>query len=144
MSAVLRAYGEQFDVDRFLDGCALTVCAVKRIGEPVFPASQPNGRKQERSGVHISVSSAEFENFQQQISDAIDFLKHNGEQIKRLREFSGVDGVTLDFGIARRDVLVQYDRFPAELIQLAGSLGLDIELSQYPINQAKSAPTDAA
>lgn len=38
MSAVSRAYGDDFDVDAFLAGCTLPVCAVKRWGEPVFPA----------------------------------------------------------------------------------------------------------
>jgi hypothetical protein len=132
VAAILRAYGADFDVDSFLQGCTLQVCAVKRFGEPVFPASQPSGRKHDRSGVHILVSNAEFEEFPRQVAEAIEFLNVNGEEVKRLRQFPGVDGVTLDFGIARRDVLAQYDRFPAPLVRLAGSLDLDIELSQYP------------
>lgn len=43
MPAVLRAYGKDFDVDAFLTDSTLPVCTVKRIGEPVAPASQPDG-----------------------------------------------------------------------------------------------------
>jgi hypothetical protein len=133
VSAVLRAYGSSFDVDAFLTGCALPVCAVKRRGEPAFPASQPNGRRHDRSGVHISVSDAAFDELERQIAESVVFLRTEAEQIRRLCEWPGIDGVTLDFGIDRRDVAVQCDHFPAELVQLAGSLGLSIELSQYPI-----------
>ena len=132
MSTVLRAYGDDFDVDAFRAGCTLPVCAVKRRGQPVFPASQPDGRRHERSGVHVSVSDAEFDNLQQQVIDATEFLRVETEQILRLREFPGVDRVTLDFGIEPRDVAVQCDYLSPELVRLAGSLGLGIEISQYP------------
>jgi hypothetical protein len=103
--AVLRAYGPNFDVDEFLDGCTLPVCAVKRRGEPVFPASQPNGPFREQSGVHVSVGDAEFDDFPKQVEEAISFLESNAEQLRRLVEFPGVEGdVELDFGIERRDV----------------------------------------
>src|SRR5262245_24323001 len=55
MPTVLRAYGTDFDVDAFLVGCELPVCAVKRRGEPREPLSQPQGRKHERSGIHVTV-----------------------------------------------------------------------------------------
>jgi hypothetical protein len=137
VSAVLRAYGSSFDVDAFLTGCTLPVCAVKRRGEPVFPASQSNGRRHDRSGVHISVSDADFDEPGEQIAESIVFLRTEAEQIRRLCEWPGVDGVTLDFGIARRDAAVQCDHFPAELVELAGSLGLSIELSQYPVSSGE-------
>ncbi len=129
---MLRAYGAAFDVDAFLAGCTLPVCAVKRRGEPVFPASQPEGRRHEQSGVHVSVSDADFGEFPRQVAEATAFLRAEAEQVRRLVEWPGVEGVTLDFGIARRDVAVQCDHLPAELLRLAGSLGLAIELSQYP------------
>ncbi len=52
--------------------------------------------------------------------------------MRRPVEWPGVQAVDLDFGIERRDVAVQCDRLPPELVRLAGSLGLGIELSQYP------------
>ena len=133
VSAVLRAYGNAFDVDAFLDGCTLPVCAVKRRCEPVLPASQSNGRRHEGSGVHISASEAGFDEFAQQAADATEFLRREFEQVRRLCGWPGIEGVTLDFGVHRRDVVAQYDVFPSELVRVAGSLGLAIELSQYPV-----------
>ncbi len=132
MSAVLRAYGVEFDVDAFLNGCTLPVCAVKRRGELHHPAGRPDGRRHDRSGVHVSVSDADFDAFPQQVAEAIAFLRAEAEQIRRLCEFPGVEDITLDFGITRRDVAAQFDYLPPELVRLAGSLGLGIELSQFP------------
>lgn len=38
----------------------------------------------------------------------------------------------LDFAIEWRNVAVQNDNFPAELVLEAGSLGLALEVSHYP------------
>src|SRR5262249_34827302 len=136
MSAVLRAYGADFDVDRFLAGCTLPLCAVKRRGEPGFAARQPDGRRHERSGVHVSASDADFEEFPRQVEEATAFLRAEVEQVRRLCKFPGVEDVTLDFGIDRRGVAVQCDYLPPELVRLAGALGLGIELSQYRARDA--------
>ncbi|QEH38755.1 hypothetical protein OJF2_73610 [Aquisphaera giovannonii] len=136
MSAVLRAYGAEFDVEAFLTGCSMPVCAVKRRGELVFPASRPNGRRHEQSGIHVLASGAEFDEFPRQVEDASTFLQVEAEQVRRLVTFPGVECVTLDFGIACRDIAWQSDHLPAELVRLAGSLGLAIELSHYPTGEA--------
>jgi hypothetical protein len=136
MSAILRAYGDHFNVDAFLAGCTLPVCAVKRRGEPIFPVSKPDGKRHTQSGVHVVASDADFHEFLRSVEEAILFLKVNGEEVRRLCEFPGVEGVTLDFGIARRDTYTQSDRLPAELVSLAGSMGLAIELSQYPVDES--------
>lgn len=133
MSAVLRACGDAFDVDAFLAGCTLPVCAIHRKGEPVFPASQPDGRRHERSSVHVAASDADFDEFPRQTAEAAEFLQAEFEQVRRLVEWPGVEGVTLDFGVERRDVVVQCDVLPPKLVQVAGLLGLGIELSQYPV-----------
>jgi hypothetical protein len=144
MSAVLRAYGADFAVDSFLADCTLPVCAVKRRGEPVGPASQPNNRCHDRSGVHVLVSEADFDEFVRQVAEATAFLQAYVEEVRRLCEFPGVEDVTLDFGIARRDVFVQCDHLPPEFVRVAGSLGLGIELTQYPIDETPSIPEGEA
>ena len=131
MPAVLRAYGSDFDVDELLAGCTLPLCAVKRRGEPVFPLSQPDGLRHDRSGVHVTVSDADFSEFPRQIAEATTFLQSEADQVRRLCRWPGVEAVDLDFGIERRDVMVQCDRLPPALVRLAGSLGLGIELSHY-------------
>ena len=52
----------------------------------------------------------------------------------------GVEDMRLDFGIERRDVAVQCDYLPPDLIRVAALLGLGIELSQYPARSG--APID--
>ena len=94
MPAVLRAYGADFDVDAFLVAWPLPVCAVKRRGEPVLPTSQPNGRRHEESGVHLSASDADFGDFPRQVEETTEFLRANAEEIRRLCELPGVEGVT--------------------------------------------------
>lgn len=138
MSAILRAYGTDFDVDTFLDGCQLAVCAVKHRGEPVFPASQPKGRHHERSGVHVCVSDADFNEFSRQIEESVEFLGSKYEQVRRLCEWPGIEDTTLDFGIEQRDVPLYCVYLPPELIRLAGSLGIGIELSHYSAIEAGS------
>jgi hypothetical protein len=51
--------------------------------------------------------------------------------------FPGVESAGLDFGIARRDGAAQFESFPSELLRLAGNLGLDLDLSQYPVSESK-------
>ena len=114
MSAVLRAYGADFDVTAFLAGCSLPVCAVKRRGEPVFPASQTSRRRHERSGVPVLVSDAGFDALPRQVEAATAFLRANAEHVQRLVEFPGVEGVTLDFGLTRRDVAAEWNHLPTE------------------------------
>src|SRR4051812_31898085 len=68
MSAVIRMYGKDFNVDAFVANCTLPVCAVKRRGEPVFPASQPDGRRHEQSGVHVLASEADCAAFRRRLT----------------------------------------------------------------------------
>jgi hypothetical protein len=115
MSAVLRAYGADFDVEAFLVGCTLPICAVKRSDEPVFPKSQPDGRRHARSGVHVTVSDADFDNLPAQVADTIKFLRSNTQQLERLTQWQGIETMSLDFAINRRDLAVQCDTLPSEL-----------------------------
>jgi hypothetical protein len=132
MPVVVRAYGKNFDVDAFLAHCTLPVCAVKHLGTPVHPASEPDGRRYTESGVHVLAGDGDFSDFPLQVEQAIAFLRSNESELRRLSTFPGVEIATLDFGIEHRDVIFQFDRLSAELLQLAGALGLDIEISQDP------------
>lgn len=133
MSAVLRASGRDFDVDAFLSESTLKPCRVYHRGEPRFPGStHPGSKRNDKSGMHLPVSITEFIEFPKQVAEATAFLEAETEEIQRLAMFPGVEGVTLDFGIECRDVAVQCDLLPADLIRVAGSLGLSIMVSRYP------------
>lgn len=132
MSAMLRAAGDNFDVEMYLGGCTLPDVSSYKRGDRKFPKSQPSGPRLQQSGIHAVASAADFDDFSQQVADSIKFLITYADEVRRLRNFPGVEGVTLDFGISRRDVVVQFVHFPAELVRLAGSLDLGLELSVYP------------
>jgi hypothetical protein len=61
----------------------------------------------------------------------VTFLTRHRLALRRLERASGVEDLTLDFGIADRDVAAQFDYFPPELITLAGSLRIGIAISRY-------------
>ena len=135
MSCVLRAAGKNFDVDKFLSQTTLQPCAVFKKGEPERK-SKPTGKKNEYSGINIEVSSADLNQLNQQIQDAVRFLEKNMNEVRSLAQSPGLDiEPELDFAIEKRDVYVQADYLPPKILVLAGSLGLGIRLSVYPVDE---------
>jgi hypothetical protein len=130
MSCVLRASGKTFASREYAARTSLPVLKVYARGEPRF-RSKPDGKKNQRSGVNISVSDADFTNLKRQIRDAIAFLARHKRALSRLRRSEGLEDLTLDFGVADRDVAAQFDYFPADLLLAAGRLGIGIEVSRY-------------
>ena len=50
----------------------------------------------------------------------------------RLREFPGLERLVLDFPVADRDVMIQSERFPVDLISLMSELKIELVVSRYP------------
>jgi hypothetical protein len=73
-------------------------------GEPRLPQSQPDGKKNKASGVNITVSEADFTNLKQQIREALSFLGKYKPALAKIRRAAGVEQITLDFGVATRQV----------------------------------------
>lgn len=131
MSCMFRVAGVKLDIDRLLASIPLRPTMSYRKGEPRLKA-RPRGEKKRKSGAAFAVSTAEFAQFEKHKEDAVAFLKAKRTVIQKIMKWPGVDAGELDFGIHRRDVVVQCDCFSAELLKLAGGLGLDIKLSCYP------------
>jgi hypothetical protein len=127
---MLRISGVELDVDLLVRSTALIPEAIHRKGEPRL-STRPNGPKTTTSGASFVVSDAGFDQFKIQKEDAIAFLTTNRQELQRIMSFPGIEGACLDFGIYWRDVPMQCDHFPSELVAIAGELGLGIELSQY-------------
>jgi hypothetical protein len=117
-------------VDAFLTGSTLEPCQVFYRGEPKFK-TRPEGGISQCSGFNAEVSLADFCELSSQIEDAISFLQENEDEMKRLVEFAGVESVEVDFAIEQRDVFVQSDNFPANLLLLCGQLGIELTVSRY-------------
>jgi hypothetical protein len=131
MSCMFRIAGAKLDVDGLLAAVSLPSTMSFRKGEPRLK-TRPDGKRNKDSGAAFLVSDADFDQFKKQKRDAIGFLKTHKTVIRRIMNWRGVDGGELAFGVGQRDVIVQCDYFPAELLRLAGGLGLDIEISLYP------------
>lgn len=132
MSCVLRAGGELFDVDLYLSSSTLTACAIFHKGEPQSSLPGVKVRLSEKSGINVDVSDKDFADLDGQITDAMAFLRSNLAELQRLAVFPGVDGVLIDFAVEAKDTFTQSYIFPAELLKLAGDLGISIEVSLYP------------
>jgi hypothetical protein len=126
---VLRVSGAQFAVDDFVATSRLTsdpdLYTAWHKGEP------RRKRCCEDSGFILDVCEVELEGLNEQAKRATAFLSSNYDELKQLMEFPGVENARLDFAIAKRDVAAQVDLFPVELVRLAGSLNLELMLSQY-------------
>ena len=132
MSCVLRASGTDFDVNSFLKSSSLEALTVFHRGEVQFPTSTVPQRKIERSGMHVSVSTREFSDLKGQIGDAVSFLSDNNEELRRLRDFPGLERMDIDFPIEERHVVFQSDTFPPYLLSLLGDLHIGLVISRYP------------
>ncbi|HTU40089.1 MAG TPA: hypothetical protein VMF10_00165 [Candidatus Aquilonibacter sp.] len=139
MSCVLRAGGARFDVDEFLKNSTLDVLTAFHRGEVQFATSSVT-RKTEYSGISVSVSTREFSDLRGQIEEAIAFLTENDGELRRLRDFSGLEWMDLDFPIEDRDVVYQRDAFPHHLLSLLGSLRTGLIISRHPVPAVAEVP----
>jgi hypothetical protein len=74
-----------------------------------------------------------------QADDAIAFLRRHQTELARLARLPGATDRRLDFGYDRRNVAVQCDYLPPELLASAGALGIGIELSLYePLEETET------
>jgi hypothetical protein len=142
MSAVLRAHGEAFDVELFLADSSLEPDNVYQKGAPVGapPAGKENGSPRRTSGFNLTVSHADFSDLETQIKEAILFLDEYEDELRRLGSFDGVQGISLDFGVQRRDVAAQTDVLPSDLLWRAGALDIWIAVTHYAIAEPKGEP----
>jgi hypothetical protein len=113
--------------------CVLRITASPAWADRLSSALEPYrvDEHPETPCLHCIVSDAGYREFAEQLEDAAAFLEEFGALLRAATD-EGADGA-LDFGIAKRDVAAQYDRFPARLVRLAGEAGLGLELSVYPL-----------
>ena len=135
MSCVLRVNGTELDLDELLSKCEIDPVAVFRKGYP-RSASKPTGSVHSVSGANFDVSRADFSELKLQISDALVFLKENESFVRRLRSFPGVEELCLDFGADIQPPGWCSFSFPPELLVAAGSQGVSLVLSVYPVSDA--------
>ena len=124
-TCVLRATGDSFQPEVFLRESTFQPCNVFHKGE-----RKAESRTWETSGLTVVVSEGS-DDFAQQATDAIKFLKSNRAELLRLKESSGLESISLDFGVTRGIGFLQSHFFPSELVRLAGELEMALEVSVY-------------
>lgn len=126
---ILKIHSEKISFKKFCETTKIPVFSVTDKGEP-----RGKTRVSETFVVSFDVSDAEWDEFSQQIDDAINFLTaHFGELNQLITEITDADGY-LDFPIYSRlnnDIVNQNDHFPKKLINLAGKLNFGIEMAIY-------------
>jgi len=135
MGAILRISGKELDADSFDLGWEIKPNTIHRKGDPVR-LTKPEGKKIDYSALIFTVSKAKHSDLKGQIKEATEFLERNKEYLDHLSDFSGIEDIVIDFSfnsrIDRKNVEVQLDYFPAELIKLAGSFNIALWLTQWP------------
>ncbi len=131
MSCVLHITGDKVDVDALIDLAPVAPATSFKKGEPRSP--RPNARRNSTSGIAIVVSDADFDDFDRQKKDAIEFLQRHKSRLHDLLATVGIQHRSIDFGIEMRNVIAQTDSFDPEVVMAAADLRLGITLSQYPI-----------
>jgi hypothetical protein len=131
MSLYYTATANEFDVDAFLASSSLEPDEVFHRGQPgTFLRTKPSSV----TGFTIQISKG-FGRLREHTDAVTDFLREHELELARLSGYHGVTDTNLAFGYDRcPDAAVQCDYLPAELLALAGSLGIGIELSLYPVS----------
>ena len=133
MGCILYFVGFDADVDRLKELSPIAPYRTFRRGEA--QSTRPNSRRAATSGVNLLVSDADFEELERQLSDAMSFLQAHAPALKKMREVPGVERAGLDFGIAKRDVIVQIDTFPADFLALLAEINCGLVLTQFPVSK---------
>ena len=124
------AAGEKFDVDSFLKRTTLQPDALFYRGQPL---KVPKGKLRKTSGFSVTINTVKlFGDLKTQIPKALQFLRKEQRELARLARFPGVTDLRLVFPCCRDEGTYGCGRFPAELLALAGSRRIGIELSFYP------------
>ena len=135
MSCILRAGGENFDVDAFCAGSAIVPDSVWRKGEMRFRNVSGSRTIHDSSGIRVVTSDAGFSALADQIADTILYFRRHTEDIKALAGFPGIDVAVLDFGAEISPPGWSSFSFPPELLSLAGYTGVSLCLSVYPCDE---------
>jgi hypothetical protein len=137
MGCVLRVWGDEFEIDKLLSRISISPCHVRRKG---LRTHGPRSRIADSTGFNVPTSDASEHDLSAQIDDTIAFFRLHEADIAAIMSFPGIAGAMLDFSVASRlggDIIGQDDFLPSELLLLAGTLGIGINLTQYVLRDSE-------
>ena len=130
MSCHLSITGAEFNPDEFINKSGLSVDKITYKGTPRYK-TRKDSELIPYSYVAVCTSKAGFNEFEQQITETIEYLKENYNKLKIIADTPNVEYADLHFGVDYQDKFVQSHYFKPELLKLCGELGLSIEISVY-------------
>jgi hypothetical protein len=132
MSCYLSIGGEEFDAISFSNATKLENAIIRLKGELINPLRGPHPI----SSVGVNISKADYTDLPGQIQDTISYLKNHREQLSIIKKSSGISFANLNFGVTFN--IKEFNKkqiksffWPGELVELAGNLGISIELTLY-------------
>lgn len=120
MPAILRAEGKDFDVISYMRATGFKPSAIFLKSQ--FP-------KLAKSAIHLTLSSSDEWN--QQLTDSLDFLKKNETALRQLSQQKDVEKLILDVSIKALDTKYPKLDLPKQFLRYSSSLELDIEISIF-------------
>jgi hypothetical protein len=129
---MLRAGGTDFDADAYLADSPFEGVSRYKRGDPRWPSFAGTHRTR---GFRVTVSDADMGDLGTQIDEAIAFLDRFEDELRRLGRFDGVEEIELDFAVEWRDMAMQTDWFPPELLWRAGALDIALRVTNYLARQ---------
>jgi len=133
MTCYFAAHGKTFDVDAFLRRSTLDPVDVVHRGEPVVPDSERFAKRYPRSSFTIRIGSRYSWKLDSQVRAARLFLRQHSSEVRRLAGTNGLERLCIDFGVENDPkAFCQSFRLPIDLIALAATAGVSLEISVYP------------
>ncbi|WP_410221851.1 hypothetical protein [Pedobacter sp.] len=127
MRCIVCILGKNLDVNKLSLRIGLENITIKYKGEKI------GKRIRDYSSITLPISKNEDFDLQEQISDAIRFLRENKKRLEIVKSFPNIDFSTINFGVhyqSKQDA-VHGAYFPKELVELCSILDLGIEISFY-------------
>ncbi|MBC7557440.1 MAG: hypothetical protein H7195_10830 [Chryseobacterium sp.] len=135
MSCILLIEGENFNVTEFLRVAKMDPYEKHLKGEkrPFKRTGVPD--IYESSGCRFTLSEADFDNFELQKIETINYLKNNFEKLKEIYTFglTETEIPSIAFGIENKmgEFWCQSELLQLELLKLSSELNFEIEISLY-------------
>ncbi len=126
MSCIFRISGKELILENLL--------SLLSKPEKLFIKGEEKGRQViQRNSANYLVSDADFDQFQKQKQDATNYLQKNNATLQEVMALPGVESACLDFAVEENESFTQSNYFEPELLKFAGTLGIGIELTMYPV-----------
>ncbi len=130
MAVILSVLGSDLNVRQLIRKVPVPVSSWFVRGERRNPVSYSLNKY---SGFIYRVSEAGFNELEQACGDAEVFLSEHQDVLRACCRFAGIEQSRISFSVGIEDGVPSWC-FANSLVRLVGDIGLDLELSQYPVS----------